>query len=137
MMVEVRLFDRDLDGESVLGWATARDYNYELDMLPPTTWIVPDLAIVAVYTTNQPKLGFLDHLLSNPHSDAKVRDKAVQDLLYTAIRDTYEMGMERWVMYTSNPAVIERARKQFFCQVTEPRALMIFNHNKLIGHNHE
>jgi len=102
------------DYETILEWSFVRDMN------PPPKWSIPETGIVVpgiamgflILTNN--RCAILDFYLSNPVSDKRIRDKALDDITSKLIELAEDMHVKMILCNSQHPAVKERARKHGF-----------------------
>ena len=90
-------------------WCSLRDLPpLDQDVLPDTGFIVDEIAAGFLIAMNN-NMGILDFYVSNPHSDKKERDVALDEITKELIATAKDVGMKRLICTTKNDAISKRA----------------------------
>ena len=97
-------------------------YNWCMvrDMVVPPRWILPETGIIVPYVAvgflilTNTKCGILDFFISNPLSDKKERDQALDLITINLIELSIDMDLKMIACNSQHPAIKERALKHGF-----------------------
>jgi hypothetical protein len=126
--MRVRLWDRNTDYATVLGWWKGHqcpdDYVIPTHRLPPSGWMVESdegtpLCITWLYYFQHTAGALLGNLVSNPDVDPKTRAKAL-DLLFLRITTEADKNNAEVILgITTREGVARKAVKHGFKQSTQ------------------
>lgn len=87
-------------------WMNLR--NIESRITPSTLGIIePGIAAAFLYITDS-NLALIDHMVSNPNSDPKARDQALDAIVSELVTIAQNLGFDIVYGITNNEAVIDR-----------------------------
>ena len=103
-------FDKARHMREVLHWSHSWGVPVDPAFLPPTGFIVPGVAAMFIFLTNAP-VAFVDHVISNPESDPKERDRALDLIGICIMAFARDQGVKGLVGYTKLPKMAERCER--------------------------
>lgn len=105
------------DYQSISSWQAARGKNAPpLELLPPTGFIVKDLAVGFIYYT-QSRLAFIEHYIANPLADKAARAQAMDIITQMICLDAQMRGVKILVAGTQIKNIETLALKNGFKSV--------------------
>jgi len=112
--VDVEPYDRERHDSMVVEWLTRRGIGTEfMEVVPTKGFIVADVAAGFLFQTDS-KMALIDGIVSNPESDADVRDKALDDVFKALFVLARRLGFAVLWGFTPLPEVVARARQLGF-----------------------
>jgi len=107
----VKEFNETRDYKELVSWYHARDLVAPgLDMLPTYGLIIKGIAAGFIIVTDC-NLGYLEFYISNPHTDKKERDLALDLITRGLIEHGESVGISNFKCDTQSPAVMKRASR--------------------------
>src|SRR6185369_10195046 len=76
-------------------------------MLPPTTFVVPGVALVSLYLTNS-GVAFGEHLVANPDTPEDLRSKGIDAVIDRVADEATAADVRMLCTWVSHPHVEER-----------------------------
>jgi hypothetical protein len=82
---EIRVFNKDKDYDIIVNWFNDRNFDYpKISLLPPTGILLShdkkDIAAGFLFKTDA-NVAVIGNLISNPYTDKKIRQKAINYIL--------------------------------------------------------
>lgn len=96
------------DFKQISQWAERRGESYQADLLPPTGFIVDNVAAYFLYSTPS-RVCFLENMIANPDSDPAERSEALSMIVDAILSEAKERGFQVAYACTNIPAVVQRA----------------------------
>lgn len=102
------------DYKDILEWCFIRDINEPPQWaLPKSGVIVDGIAVGFLILTNN-HCGIIEYFISNPVSDKRERDKALDDIVVALLDIAKQMNVKMVTCNSQHPAIKDRAIKHGF-----------------------
>lgn len=108
--MEVRKYDKTQDFEAIKAWGKQWGADYDVDLFPPTGYIVPGIAAYFIYYTDS-KVVWLENMVCNKEVPKEQREVAIEQVVTAVLKEVNSKGYKVAYANTSNRIVIDRAIK--------------------------
>jgi hypothetical protein len=117
-------FDAERHTDMVRDWAAHRsNINVPFDRLPPTGFVIEDLAVVFMYRTDGPVV-LIEALITNPESTAELRGAGIERVVGALFDQARAEGYRVAMAVTPRGAIVERAKRLGFTAASEPETFI-------------
>lgn len=108
-MQAIEQFNPTKHMDQIREWMRGRDdpdNHFDIDLLPDSGFIIPQLAAVFWWHTNGPVI-FMDVLITNPRATIGERSEAAKLLLFEGLKLATAINVKRIYFHTKQPMVIK------------------------------